>query len=221
MDERSLNYEAGPPYVSIELNVRRTMINLRVGRISERIGWRSVRLCSLFFSILAILALPARSQAPAAPTELQVKAAYLYKFGAFVQWPNAAASNAFSICILGRDPIGPVLDSTISGEALGDKKLTATRVSTPQEAAHCQILYVGITEESRLRSILPALSKLPILTVSDIPHFVDRGGMIQFVLENGRVRFDVNLASTEKAGLTLSSQLLKVASAVKRTEAQD
>lgn len=220
MDERSLNYEASPPYVSIELNVRRTMINLRVGRISERSGRRSVRLCSLLFSILAILALPARSQAPA-PTELQVKAAYLYKFGAFVQWPNAAASNAFSICILGRDPFGPVLDSTLSGEALGDKKFTATRVSTTQEAAHCQILYVGITEESRLRSILPALSKLPILTVSDIPHFVDRGGMIQFVLENGRVRFDVNLASTEKAGLTLSSQLLKVASAVKRTEAQD
>lgn len=159
--------------------------------------------------------------AQSSPTELQVKAAFLYKFGAFVTWPNPAPNGSFDICILGHDPFGKTLDATIAGESINGKNLAANRISSVQEAAQCRILFISSSEEGRLREILPALSKLPVLTVSDMPRFVERGGMIQFVLESGRVRFEANMASAQHAGITFSSQLLKVASAVRHGEARD
>ncbi|ABF39940.1 hypothetical protein Acid345_0937 [Candidatus Koribacter versatilis Ellin345] len=178
---------------------------------------RCLVLLPLFHSLLAMAAPPAGP-----PTDLQVKAAYLYKFGAFVQWPaSVAPSDDFSICVLGRDGFGSVLDSTINGESIEGKKLVALRVNSVREAAQCRILYISNSEESRLRGILVELAKAPVLTVSDIPHFADRGGMIEFTLQSGRVRFDVNVTRAERAGLTLSSQLLKVAANVKHDEARD
>jgi hypothetical protein len=184
-------------------------------------GSRSLRAALLLAVMSLLVTAPSGAQLPSSPTDSQVEAAYLYKFGPFVTWPNPPPSNAFAICILGRDPFEHTLDATISGEAIGGKKLVATRISSPQEASQCRILFISSSEESRLKSILAALNKLPVLTVSDILNFTDRGGMIQFVLDNGRVRFEVNLTSAEQAGLTLSSQLLKVASAVKRGGGRD
>lgn len=158
----------------------------------------------------------AQQPQPLTATELQIQAAYLYKFGAFINWPNPLPGNKFSICVLGRDPFGATLDGTVKGESLNGVPLTAERISTPQEAGRCRIVFVSSSEESRLKPVLEELHRFSVLTVSDIPHFTDRGGMIEFVLENGRIRFDVNLASAERDGLTLSSQLLKVAAAVKR-----
>lgn len=178
------------------------------------------RLAFLVLLLFATLTSSMRAQV-VTPTELQVKAAYLYKFGAFVQWPSAAPRESFTICVLGHDPFGPTLDATLSGGSIDGSAVVAKRISGAQEASQCRIVYVSSSEGPRLKSILQTLNQLPVLTVSDMPRFVDSGGMIQFVLENGRVRFDVNLASAEKAGLGLSSQLLKVASAVKRDEGGD
>lgn len=177
--------------------------------------------CALLFVL--ITSLLGKAAAPAGPpTELQVKAAYLYKFGAFVEWPASVASaDAFPICILGRDNFGAALDSTLQGESLHGKKLVAVRTNSVREASQCRILYISESEEGRLPAILSELGKAPVLTVSDIPRFADRGGMIEFIVQNGRVRFDVNVTSAEHAGLALSSQLLKVAANVKRTEARD
>jgi hypothetical protein len=166
--------------------------------------------------VFCLFALTAAYSQLAAPTELQVQAAYLYKFGAFVTWPNPAPGNTFTICVLGRDPFGPTLDRTVQGEALAGQQLVVSRVTSVEQASQCRILFISTSEDARARSVLAQLNKLPVLTVSDMPHFLDRGGMIQFVLEAGRVRFEVNLTSADQAGLTLSSQLLKVASAVKR-----
>jgi hypothetical protein len=181
------------------------------------------RMAALGFALLAFFLSPPNllAQQPLAPTELQVKAAFLYKFGAFVAWPNPAPSGPFAICVLGRDVFGQILDATVKGGTIDGKALVARRVVSISEASQCRILFVSSSEESRLKPILAELNKFPVLTVSDIPHFSDRGGMIEFVLENGRVRFDVNLASAEKSGLTLSSELLKVASVVKRSEGRD
>src|SRR5580704_8473557 len=88
------------------------------------------------------------------PNEYQVKAAYLYNFGRFVQWPAKGARNnesAFTICILGQDPFGPVLDSTLAGEAIDAKPVVTRRLSKPQEAADCRILFINSTEQKRLR----------------------------------------------------------------------
>jgi hypothetical protein len=151
------------------------------------------------------------------PTEYQVKAAYLFNFGKFVKWPEQTSSDhdTFSICVLGSDPFGKILDSTIAGEQIGGKPVTVRRVTVVSDAGGCRILFVGRSETGRLESILAGLGRSPVLTVSDIDGFANRQGMIQFVMDRDRVRFQVNLSATQKAGLALSSELLKVATAVK------
>jgi YfiR/HmsC-like len=152
------------------------------------------------------------------PTEYEVKAAYLYNFGKFVEWPAkvTAASDFFSICVLGEDPFGSTFDATIAGESINGKKVVVKRITKPQDAVSCRILFISSSEEGRLQEILAALDKLSVLTVSDLSQFTRRGGMIRFVMEANRVRFEVNLTTAEHAGLTLSSQLLKVAISVRR-----
>ena len=153
------------------------------------------------------------------PTEYEVKAAYLYNFGKFVGWPAkvTAASELFSICVLGEDPFGASFDATIASESINGKKVVVKRITKPQDAVSCRILFISSSEESRLKEILATLDKTSVLTVSDISQFTRRGGMIRFVMEVNRVRFEVNLTTAEHAGLTLSSQLLKVAISVRRS----
>jgi hypothetical protein len=180
--------------------------------------WRLIRhavtaITCVFFCCTILLAQQPR------PNEYQVKAAYLYNFAKFVKWPVATApdkNGSFSICVLGPDPFGGTLDSTLAGESLDNKPVVVKRISKPQGTADCRILFINSAEQGHLKEILAALDQESILTVSDMPDFSERGGMIQFVLEGGKVRFEVNLSSAEKARLTLSSELLKVATTVKR-----
>ena len=154
----------------------------------------------------------------ARPTESQVQVAYLYNFGKFVQWPAdapVAKSGYFNICIYGLDPFGPILNTTVVGEKIDGKGVLAKRVADLHEAASCQILFISSSENSRLSKILEGLSGAAVLTVSDMPQFLERGGMIHFILDKKRVRFEVDLTATQNAGLNLSSELLKVAAAVK------
>jgi len=152
------------------------------------------------------------------PKEYDVKATYLYNFARFVEWPASAAAKdgPFAICLLGEDPFGHALDAVLEGESINGKAVAARRVAKPQDAANCRVLFISMSEESRLKEILASLDKASVLTVSDIPEFSRRGGMIQFVLVGDRIRFEVNLASAEDAGLSLSSELLKVATTVRR-----
>jgi hypothetical protein len=94
--------------------------------------------------------------------------------------------------------------------------MVARRITKPQEALSCRILFIGSSEDRQLKGILAALDGAGILTVSDMPQFSQRGGMIEFTLEGNKVRFEVNLTTAEDAGLTLSSELLKVATTVRR-----
>ena len=152
------------------------------------------------------------------PTEYQVKAAYLYNFGKFVEWPTRTDSDSsFNICVLGEDPFGPTFSATIAGESIKGKNVLLKRIPRAQDAVGCHILFISSSEEARLKEILAALDKTSVLTVSDMPQFTRRGGMIQFVMEANKVRFEVNLTSAERTGLTLSSQLLKVAISVRRS----
>ncbi|HUA15829.1 MAG TPA: YfiR family protein [Verrucomicrobiae bacterium] len=153
------------------------------------------------------------------PTDYQVKAAYLYNFGKFVQWPanpSTQKDSLFSVCVLGQDPFGPALDATLSGASIGGQRVVARRISSPEESVNCRILFLGATEAARMNKIIQSLDKEAVLTVSDLPEFSQRGGMIQFVTEGNRVRFEVNLEAAQQAGLTLSSELLKVATTVRR-----
>jgi hypothetical protein len=171
------------------------------------------------FALALLGAANLSAQAPKV-TEYQVKAAYLANFGRFVEWPTSAAvakSESFNICVLGQDPFGADLDTAVAGETIGGARLLARRISRPQDAVDCRILFISSSEVSQWKEILAALRTLSVLTVSDMPQFARRGGIIQFLLDGSRVRFDINLAATERVGLNLSSELLKLAVTVSRS----
>jgi hypothetical protein len=160
----------------------------------------------------------------AKPTEFQVKAAYLARFVKFIEWPDnpspppsggAPADEPFPICVLGQDPFGPALDAALAGETFGRHPLVPRRVANTREAVACRVVFIG-QDDRALRKALTELEGSRVLTVGDQPEFLKRGGMIQFLLEGNRVRFQVNLTAAKKAGLNLSSELLKVAADVRR-----
>ena len=147
------------------------------------------------------------------PTESEVEAAYLYNFGRFVTWPagRAVANNPFEICIIGKDPFGKVLDATVVGERIGGRTISIRRLLQMQQAGTCSILFVSSSEEGRLGTILDSAHRFNALTVSDVKHFAERGGVIGLVVQQDRVRFEVNRAAAERCHIQLSSELLKVA----------
>jgi YfiR/HmsC-like len=186
---------------------------------------RAIRRCAGLESLFAVLTIACTLVASnllgqqSKPSEYQVKAVYLFNFGRFVDWSSilpAAGDDSFAVCVIGHDPFGRTLDSALAGELIEKRKVIARRISRPQDAATCQVLFISSSEDSRLKDILPLLDKVRVLTVSDMPRFSVRGGMIQFVLDKDKIRFEVNLTNAERAGLNLSSELLKVAIAVKR-----
>ena len=148
--------------------------------------------------------------------EHEVKAAFLYNFGKYVRWPKDAsgADDTFVIAILGADPFGAALDDIVRGNRIDNRPVTVRRVSKVGELEGCEVLYISASEAPRLRSILAALPQAPILTVSDVPQFVERGGMIGLVMANRRVQFEVNAEAAERAGLMLGSQLMRLARTV-------
>lgn len=149
------------------------------------------------------------------PTETQVEAAYLFNFGKFVRWrAGDEPSKDLQICVLGRNPFGSVLESTVRGESINGRAVSARTVVNLQEASGCQIIFVSESEAGRLDAILTAMRRQGSLTVSDIPHFAERGGMIEFVREDDRIRFKVNLAPMADGNIGVSSELLKVATKV-------
>jgi hypothetical protein len=165
---------------------------------------------------LCLAAAPAAGQV-GNPSEDQVKAAYLYNFGRYIKWPPAAAADqerSFTICVFNEDPFGATLDAELSRQMLNGKPVAIKRIAKPQDAAGCRIAFIHLAQSDRLPDILASLNQNSVLTVSDMPDFLRRGGMIQFVLHDERVRFEINLTTAASARLTVSSELLKVASSV-------
>lgn len=151
------------------------------------------------------------------PVEYEVKAAFLYNFSKFVKWPAAPGNRTeFTICVLGRDPFGSLLDMILAGETVEGRRVVAQRMTTAGEAVNCQIVFISLSEEKRLKETLATLARSTTLTVSEIPQFAQRGGMIEFILSGNKVRFDINLTPAERTGLMLGSDLLRVAASVKR-----
>jgi len=173
---------------------------------------RSRARCWALLLACLFLVLPVQSQTAYTPSD--VEAAYLYNFGRFIHWPADAAGTvpaSFAICILGDDPFGGKLDALIANESIQSRPILIRRISAASAATGCQIVYIGTSEQARLSKDIADLQKAQTLTVSSLPHFLEHGGMIQFLLQGNNVRFSVNLSSAGQAGLELSSELLKVA----------
>jgi hypothetical protein len=150
------------------------------------------------------------------PSEPQVKAAFVYNFTKFVQWPNhilPPGEPQLSLCVLGNDHLADTLDS-LKGKTTSGRQLSVRRIAGPEDAGRCHIVYIGRSERDQARNILKGM-KSGILTIGDMPQFASSGGIINFVIVESRVSFEVNVDAAEKAGLRISSQLLKLAQIVK------
>ena len=180
--------------------------------ILQRALW--VCLCLLLALGIAVSnGVAARAESSAA-TMPQVEAAFLFNFAKFITWPNEAfqySGDSLIIGVLGEDPFGAILEDTIRDKTVMGKKLAVKRFASIQDAAHCHILFLGTSEESRLSQMMTALEKTNILTVSDMEQFAEHGGMVAFTVEDQKVRFNVNVGAVERAGLKMGSQLLKLA----------
>lgn len=151
---------------------------------------------------------------PPHASEYAVKAAYLFNFGKFLQRSTPAKSKTFDICIVGEDPMRSALDALTRGEQIDGRPVQVRRMHEATEARGCDVAYVSANEGARIETDLAALHESDTLTVSDAPQFLQRGGMIQFVLQGDHVRFAVNLNAVRRAHLVLSSELLRVAVSV-------
>ncbi len=148
--------------------------------------------------------------------EYPVKAAYLYKFAPFVQWPDAAFDGPdapFSLCVAGTDPFGANLDQAIAGQRFGRHPVVVKRMARPDKASGCQILYVGGSKDAG--EDLGRLKGAPVLTVVDAVPGADSPAVIQFVVIDNRVRFKIDEAVARQNGLVISSKLLSLAVSVR------
>jgi YfiR/HmsC-like len=165
--------------------------------------------------LAALFLSPRVADAAEQPLEYQVKAAFLLNFTKFIEWPAETASTAspVDICILGDDPFGPVLDQMVAGETLQGRKIEVVRVKRPPPSS-CLVLFIGRSEKD-VDSLLSMLGP-GVLTVSEKTNFLHDGGIIEFAVENHKVKFDINQTAAAKARLQISSKLLNIARSVEK-----
>jgi len=157
------------------------------------------------------------------PTEYQVKAAYLFNFGQFVEWPVAAWDSPqapFAICIVGEDPFGSTIDEVVRGESIKGHQLVIRRFTASDAISGCNILFMGRSEASNVERILDSLRGHSILTVTDSAGTESRDAVIVLVTENNRVRMRINVAAARANNLVISSKLLRPAEVVGREPAR-
>ncbi|MEE8400109.1 MAG: YfiR family protein [Desulfobacterales bacterium] len=148
--------------------------------------------------------------------EYLIKAAFLYNFARFVNWPDDAfpdAHSPLSLCIVGKDPFLDAL-KTIKGKTIRGRKLEITHLARIENLEQCHMLFISASEEHRLPEILDTLREESILTVSDMSRFALRGGAIHFITVSSKIRFEINVDATDTVGLKISSKLLKLARVV-------
>jgi len=160
---------------------------------------------------------PMSSAQSAAPGEYQLKAAFLFNFAKFIDWPTTSFSNPqerFSICILGADPFGSGMDELLQGKTIADRRVSVERSHQLAEMRHCQMVFVSSSEKARVREILEGLKGTNALVVGETEGFAAAGGTIQFAIEDNHVRFLINTDAADRAGLKVSSKLLSLAHVV-------
>jgi hypothetical protein len=161
----------------------------------------------------AFAAVLLQSAGAAGPTEYEVKAAFLYNFARFVEWPleTPGDDRTFVVTVLGRDPFGSALDDTLRGKKIDDKPVVVRRVLRSEDVGRSHIVFISDSEKERLPAILKNLEAAPVLTVGDMNEFAERGGVIRFKVDQDRIRLEINVAAAQRSRLRISSQLLKLA----------
>jgi len=170
-------------------------------------------------ALLTVLAAPARTwAAESVAGEYEIKAAVLYNFARFTEWPATAVPDSpdvFVIGVLGTDPFGDILDEVAATRTVGDKRIVVRRFATLDEYTPCHILFVAASERARMAAVIEKLRDAPVLLVADTAGFAQAGGTVDLVVEENKVRFEVNPVAAERAGVKISSKLLRLARIVK------
>jgi hypothetical protein len=138
--------------------------------------------------------------------EHQVKAAYLFNFVKFIEWPPTAAPGPITICLASRNPFGDILAQTLSGETVGGRPLASRVIHTPEPGCHVVFIPEGVAATPYLR----AARDSPTLTVGEASGFIAQGGIVNFILEDDSVRFQISPRAAESAALRISSHLLRL-----------
>jgi len=145
-----------------------------------------------------------------------VKAAFLYRFASFVEWPEDAPGGPFVIAVAGADEVARQLDDLLPRVNVNGRVAQVRRVSKPADLDGVHILYVGPESMSHTRALRAAALERPILIVTDDDHGLDSGGVINFVEVERNVRFEISLLAADRARLKINSALLSVAARVER-----
>jgi hypothetical protein len=186
-------------------------LNLRTKRL---FGWAIALLGSM-----VLLLMPTNSGfcEELSLTKYQVEAVFLFNFAKYVDWPTTAFTNATEpivIGVLGADPFDENLQHVVDGKTVNGRTFVIKYLTSDSELSGCQILFISDSEASRMDGILDKASALPILTVGEDEQFAKKNGIIDFMLKDGKIRLEIDLAAARKAGLTISSRLLAVADVV-------
>jgi hypothetical protein len=148
----------------------------------------------------------------AAQREYEIKAAYLYNFIKYVDWPSSG--DTITIGVLGYDPFGTAL-APLNGKTVKGRRLLIKHLDSVRDAQQCHIIFVSSSEKQRLQEIFESLKSARVLTVGETQGFADGGGIINFIEENNKIRFEINAEAARRTGLNISSELLKLARLVK------
>lgn len=144
-----------------------------------------------------------------ATREYEIKAGFIYNFFRFVQWPNS--DDKLTLGVLGTDPFEGGLRE-FESRPLSGKTFIIKHLASAKDAKSCDAVYIGPSESARLSATLAVLRGTPVLTISDLPEFADKGGAIALTTESNRIRFIVNLDTLKQNDLKASSNMLKLAS---------
>lgn len=172
---------------------------------------RSLHLLSALASLVLATSI-AHANHDSEQREEQFKAAYVFNFVKFVEWPPAAMSDTLTVCFLGGEGVYEALSANIEGKRVGARQLLARQLQPSATTDGCNALYV----DAAMAAGQPAVVEQPVLTISDAERFVLHGGIIELFTENHRLRFLINVDNAHKAGLRISSDLLKLAAGVRR-----
>ena len=167
-------------------------------------------------SAVSVLAICVGSAAQTSTVEYEVKAAFLYNFAKFVDWPPRAFADAggpFAFCIAG-DAFAGALEKVLDAERLNGRRLVVRRIAPTDNLQGCQIIYVEASASGQYSQIT-TLGNAPVLTVGETEDFIDSGGMIRFIETDRRIQFQINTEAAERASLKLSSKLLRLAEIVR------
>jgi len=174
---------------------------------AQRLAWNAVLIALLIMCDATVVSADGS-------LEYAVKATFLYKFAPFVEWPDSAfasPTSTFNLCLIGDDPFGGLVDQATVGQRIADRSIVVRHLSTVDGSSGCHIMFVAGSKAQSVAQMLDAVRGSSVLTVTDSATKVQAHGIIQFIIQNNRVRFDIDDNAAAQNHLTISSKLLDIA----------